>query len=133
MTSADGSPRASGPVSPRRIVAWLEELGITAGERADRDGVSSWDVSLDGRLRAAIPITLILDPAFALLCWVHYAPPINESFPFRPQANRAIDAYGRFSAAAHDRRSGRAADSRRSLAVAPSRCARDLRQICRLF
>jgi len=80
VTSTDGSPRASGPVSPGRIVTWLEELGITAGERADRDGVSSWDVSLDGRLRAAIPITLILDPAFALLCWVHYAPPINESF-----------------------------------------------------
>ena len=80
MTSADGLRRATGPVSPGHIATWLEELGIPAGERADRDGVSSWDISLDGRLRAAIPITIILDPALALLCWVHYAPPINESF-----------------------------------------------------
>jgi hypothetical protein len=25
-------------------------------------------------------VTLILDPTLALLCWVQYAPPINESF-----------------------------------------------------
>jgi hypothetical protein len=62
------------------VATWLGELGIDAGERADREGVSSWDIVLDGRLRPAIPVTLILDPGLALLCWVHYAPPINESF-----------------------------------------------------
>lgn len=30
--------------------------------------------------RHDIRVTLILDPALALLCWVHYAPPINDSF-----------------------------------------------------
>jgi hypothetical protein len=72
--------RAGRPVSAGDVATWLEELGIGAGTRADREGVSSWDILLDGRLRPAIPVTLILDPALALLCWVHYAPPINESF-----------------------------------------------------
>ena len=80
MTRSDGMPRATGPVTAAHVAAWLGELGIEAGERADREDVSSWDIVLDGRLRAAIPVTLILDPALALLCWVHYAPPINESF-----------------------------------------------------
>ena len=30
--------------------------------------------------RHDIRVTLILDPALALLCWVHYAPPISDSF-----------------------------------------------------
>jgi hypothetical protein len=68
------------PVTPADVATWLEELGITPGDRADRDGVSSWDIVLDGRRRAAVLVTLILDPGLALLCWVHYAPPINESF-----------------------------------------------------
>lgn len=80
MTGSDGMPRAVGPITAAHVAAWLGELGIEAGERADREGVSSWDIVLDGRLRPAIPVTLILDPALALLCWVHYAPPINESF-----------------------------------------------------
>jgi len=80
VTVADGTSRAVGPVSAGHISAWLEELGVTPGERADREGVSSWDVVLDGRVRPAIPVTLILDPALGMLCWVHYAPPINESF-----------------------------------------------------
>jgi hypothetical protein len=80
VTSSDGAPRARGPVTATQVAAWLAELGIDAGERADREDVSSWDILLDGRLRPAIQVTLILDPALALLCWVHYAPPINESF-----------------------------------------------------
>ena len=49
-------------------------------ERAERDGVVSWDLLLDGRRRHDIRLTLILDPTLALLCWVHYAPPLNDSF-----------------------------------------------------
>jgi hypothetical protein len=49
-------------------------------ERADREGVSSWDLRLDGRKRAGIRMTVILDPTRALLLWVHYAPPLNDSF-----------------------------------------------------
>ncbi|MFN8518783.1 MAG: YbjN domain-containing protein [Chloroflexota bacterium] len=74
-----GAARSLGS-SASGIDAWLGELGIAPGGRAEREGVTSWDVTLDGRRRPAIAITLILDPALALLCWVHYAPPINESF-----------------------------------------------------
>ena len=49
-------------------------------ERADREGVASWDLVLDGRRRSALRVTLILDPALALIAWAHFAPPINDSF-----------------------------------------------------
>ncbi len=83
MTGGSGTPAAGEamqPMEPGRVDAWLEELGIPVGERAERDGVTSWDITLDGRQRPDILVTLILDPELALLCWVHYAPPINESF-----------------------------------------------------
>jgi hypothetical protein len=67
-------------VRPALVDAWLAELDVTPRERAERDGITSWDVLLDGRARPSVLVTLILDPALALVCWVHYAPPINESF-----------------------------------------------------
>lgn len=73
------APRESVCV-PADVEAWLNELGITPLERADREGVASWDLVLDGRRRAGLRITLILDPSLALICWAHYAPPINDSF-----------------------------------------------------
>jgi hypothetical protein len=76
MSSA---PRASAP-GPADVEAWLRELGLEPLERADRDGVASWDLVLDGRRRSRLRITLILDPTLALICWAHYAPPINDSF-----------------------------------------------------
>ncbi|CAN5605916.1 hypothetical protein BH24CHL9_BH24CHL9_13160 [soil metagenome] len=59
---------------------WLAELGLAPEERAERDGVVSWDLLLDGRRRVDIRLTLILEPATALHCWVHFAPPLNDSF-----------------------------------------------------
>jgi len=76
MSSA---PRASAPTAAD-VEAWLTELGLEPLERADREGVTSWDLVLDGRRRAALRVTLILDPTLALICWAHYAPPINDSF-----------------------------------------------------
>lgn len=73
------APRASA-VSPADVEAWLSELGLEPLERADREGVASWDLVLDGRRRAALRVTLILDPSLALICWAHYAPPISDSF-----------------------------------------------------
>ena len=67
-------------VRPTDVEHWLDELGLTPTERADRDGISSWDLRLDGVRRFDVPITLILDPAFALICWVHFAPPIGDAF-----------------------------------------------------
>jgi hypothetical protein len=73
------APRASA-CAPADVEAWLTELGLEPLERADREGITSWDLVLDGRRRAALRITLILDPALALICWAHFAPPINDSF-----------------------------------------------------
>lgn len=80
MTAGDGNGRAADLAPARRVDGWLAELAITPVERAEREHVTSWDVVLDGRRRPGIQVTLILEPALALLCWVHYAPPINESF-----------------------------------------------------
>jgi len=73
------APRASA-VTATDVEAWLAELGLEPLERADREGVASWDLVLDGRRRAALRITLILDPSLAIICWAHYAPPIGDSF-----------------------------------------------------
>jgi hypothetical protein len=73
------APRASA-VAPADVEAWLADLGLTPVERADREHVTSWDLVLDGRRRARLRITLILDPSLALLCLAHFAPPINDSF-----------------------------------------------------
>jgi len=62
------------------VERWLGDLGLEALERADRDGVVAWDLVLDGRRRFDLRITLILDPAVGLICWAHYAPPINDLF-----------------------------------------------------
>ena len=62
------------------VDAWLAELGIEPVDRGERDGISSWDLRLDGRRRPDIRLTLILDPGSALLLWVHYAPPLSDAF-----------------------------------------------------
>ena len=73
------APRASA-CAPADVEAWLADLGIAPIERADREGVTSWDLVLDGRRRSALRMTLILDPRLALICWAHFAPPINDGF-----------------------------------------------------
>jgi hypothetical protein len=62
------------------VDGWLAELGLVPVGRAERDGVSSWDLELDGRQRPGVRMTVILDPQRALLLWVHFAPPLNDSF-----------------------------------------------------
>ena len=64
------------PTSSAGSTSW----GSSALARADRDGVTSWDLRLDGRRRFDLPVTLILDPSLALICWVHFAPPIGDAF-----------------------------------------------------
>ena len=62
MSSADpGAPS----VRPADVEGWLAELGLTPTERADRDGIASWDLVLDGRRRFDLRITVILDPSLA--------------------------------------------------------------------
>jgi hypothetical protein len=77
MSSADpGAPT----VHPADVERWLADLGLEPVERADRDGISSWDLVLDGRRRFDLRVTVILDPSLALICWAHFAPPINDMF-----------------------------------------------------
>jgi hypothetical protein len=77
MSSADPGPR---PVGPADVEGWFTELGLAPSERAEREGIASWDLVLDGRRRFGLRITVILDPALAIICWAHYAPPINDMF-----------------------------------------------------
>ena len=59
---------------------WLAGLGLEPVERDERDDITSWDLRLDGQRRADIRLTIILDPTSMLLLWVHFAPPLNDSF-----------------------------------------------------
>lgn len=75
MASADPAP-----VNAADVERWLDELGVVPHDRSDREGITSWDVRLDGRRRFDLPVTLILDPSLALICWVHFAPPIGDAY-----------------------------------------------------
>ena len=69
-----------GAIDAATVDAWLADLGLDPVERAERDGVHSWDLVVDARRRADIRLTLILAPGSAMVCWVHFAPPLNDSF-----------------------------------------------------
>ncbi|HYM84375.1 MAG TPA: YbjN domain-containing protein [Candidatus Dormibacteraeota bacterium] len=77
MTPAE---RGRAAVTPTDIERWLAELGLAPSARVEREGVTSWDLELDGRRRFDIPVTVILDPTLALIVWVHFAPPIGDQF-----------------------------------------------------
>jgi hypothetical protein len=47
-------------------------------ERIDREGISSWDLRLDGRRRFDVPVTVVFDPAVGAFVWLHMAPPIGD-------------------------------------------------------
>lgn len=73
---------ATGAATPEAglVEGWLAELGIVPVERAERDGVLSWDLVLDGERRRDIRLTLILVPGIGILVWAQYAPPLNDAF-----------------------------------------------------
>jgi hypothetical protein len=77
--SATGGP-GSDQASPSTLEGWLSELKLEPIERAERDGVHSWDLLLDGERRSDVRVTLILAPQVGLLAWAHYAPQLNDSF-----------------------------------------------------
>jgi hypothetical protein len=62
------------------VESWLGDLSLVPTERAQREGITSWDLTLDGLRRFDVHLTLILDPAYALIVWVHFAPPLSDSF-----------------------------------------------------
>jgi hypothetical protein len=67
-------------VSAAAVDGWLSDLGVVPEDRVERDGATSWDLTLDARRRFDLRVTLILEPSLGLLCWLHYAPPLNDSF-----------------------------------------------------
>jgi hypothetical protein len=77
MPSADPGARL---VRPADVERWFADLGLEPVERAERDGIASWDLVLDGRRRFDLRVTVILDPSLALICWAHFAPPISDMF-----------------------------------------------------
>ena len=62
------------------VDGWLDELELPVIERDERDEITSWDLRLDGLRRPDIRFTIILDPGNVILLWVHFAPPLNDSF-----------------------------------------------------
>ena len=74
------APNPASVVRPEDVEGWFAELGLTPAERADREGIASWDLLVDGRRRFDLRLTVILDPALAVICWAHYAPPISDMF-----------------------------------------------------
>ena len=77
MPSADhGAPPCARPTSSAGSPTWAS----SPLERADRDGIASWDLVLDGRRRFDLRVTVILDPALRVIVWAHYAPPISDMF-----------------------------------------------------
>ena len=65
---------------PEDVERWFAELGLAPRERADREGVASWDLFVDGHRRFDLRLTVILEPAVAVICWAHYAPPLTDMF-----------------------------------------------------
>lgn len=69
-----------GTPPPATIEGWLAELGLDPGSRLERESVASWDLSLDGRRRFDLRVTVILDPSTAVVVLAHLAPPIAHTF-----------------------------------------------------
>ena len=57
---------------------WLRELALEPGDRVERDGIVAWDLTLDGRRRLDLRVTVILDPTLGAILWAHLAPPIGD-------------------------------------------------------
>ena len=104
-----------------RIPALLGRLGIEASEHR-RDGVTAWDLTLDGERRRDLKVTLIADPrpGGALIVWGHLAPPLGDGL--RKAYRSLLEWNDRFTFA----KFGIAPDGRPTLAVElPLESARD--------
>jgi Putative bacterial sensory transduction regulator len=69
---------AAAATSASTIEGWLAELGVEAGARVEREDITAWDVSLDGRTRRDLRVTVILDPTIGVIVWAHLAPPLLD-------------------------------------------------------
>ena len=81
MPSADAGAR---DVRPADVEHWFADIGLEPLERADREGIASWDLLLDGRRRHDLRVTVILDPSY---CY-----PESWDLPF-PKRLLALDKH----------------------------------------
>jgi hypothetical protein len=78
-TRRAAAPRIGSPsVSPSTVEGWLRELGLETTATVERDGITAWDMALDGRRRRDLRATLIVDPAVGAIVWAHLAPPLGD-------------------------------------------------------
>src|SRR4051794_30660790 len=78
-TRRAAAPRIGSPsVSSSTVEGWLRELGLELTATVERDGITAWDMALDGRRRRDLRATLILDPAVGAIVWAHLAPPLGD-------------------------------------------------------
>jgi hypothetical protein len=78
-TKRAAAPRAGSPsVSEPTIERWLADLGLHPIATVKREGITAWDIALDGRRRRDLRATLIRDPAIGVIVWAHLAPPIGD-------------------------------------------------------
>ena len=78
-TRRAAAPRIGSPsVSPTTVEGWLRELGLEPTATVEREGITAWDMALDGRRRRDLRATLILDPAVGAIVWAHLAPPLGD-------------------------------------------------------
>jgi hypothetical protein len=60
------------------LAHWLADLRLEPSPPADRDGITAWDLSIDGRRRLDLRVTVIHDPSLGAILWAHLAPPIGD-------------------------------------------------------
>jgi hypothetical protein len=61
------------------VERWLTALGLEPGPRSEREGVSAWDVTLDGAIRRDLRVTVIHDPSLGVIAWGHLGPPLGDN------------------------------------------------------
>src|SRR5258706_16394423 len=76
--SAPTPTSAALAITPETVEGWLRGLGLEPLASVERDGITVWDVALDGRRRRDLRATVILDPAVGAIVWAHLAPPLGD-------------------------------------------------------
>jgi hypothetical protein len=78
-TKRAAAPRVrSQTASPATVEGWLRDLGLEPAATVEREGITAWDVAVDGRRRRDLRATVILDPAIGAIVWAHLAPPLGD-------------------------------------------------------
>jgi hypothetical protein len=78
LARASAAGRDGAHVNPATVEGWLHGLGLEPSATVEREGITAWDVTLDGRRRRDLRATLILDPAIGAIVWAHLAPPLGD-------------------------------------------------------